>query len=471
MALPADVLGTEYRALSRPGISPTATGSQVTIVGTEDNTTATITTKVAVPNVTVAGVTFTVAPNAPFNVVLNRLQTFLLQLQVGDLTGTLVTADQPIAVFSGNQNGTVTDNAVPGSADHMVEQMVPVNAWGNEFIVAPIAPNTTGDSIVRVLAHYDGTIVTVNGEAVKVNGENKIFAAGTFHEFTQSSSSASLVGTSKPALVAQYKEGDKSGTGPFVMLVPPVRQFSRQYLFATPLLGTSGENHQLNIVVKEQGDEAGLLLDFAPLPAGTTWTAVNGYRYATVPIPKPPPPKPGNVPPFFAAHLLEHQEPSVRFGAWAYGHALGEGYGYAAGQLVNSPPICSEAVASTPLIWPPNQELVSIGIDGVFDPNSDDVTMNIDSIFQDEPTNDTGDGNTAIDGSGVDTTLAQVRAERSGGGNGRVYHIGFTATDTWGASCSGGVTVGVPSNQGRGRGGAQSGGPVDDGALYDSTAF
>jgi hypothetical protein len=70
----------------------------------------------------------------------------------------------------------------------------------------------------------------------------------------------------------------------------------------------------------------------------------------------------------------------------------------------------------------------------------------------------------APNGHGVGTPAAEVRAEREGGGNGRVYHIFFTATDELGAACSGEVLVGVPHDQ--------EGAPaVDDGALYDSTVL
>jgi hypothetical protein len=66
----------------------------------------------------------------------------------------------------------------------------------------------------------------------------------------------------------------------------------------------------------------------------------------------------------------------------------------------------------------------------------------------------------------VDTPTAEVRAERSGTkkvpGDGRVYHISFTASDDSGATCSGTVLVGVPHDQ-RGTD------PVDGGPLYDST--
>ncbi len=76
-----------------------------------------------------------------------------------------------------------------------------------------------------------------------------------------------------------------------------------------------------------------------------------------------------------------------------------------------------------------------------------------------------GDGRFAPDGAGVGTPTAYLRAERSGAktvpGNGRVYHIGFTAADGNGAACSGEVVVGVPHDQ--------HAAPIDDGALYDST--
>ncbi len=74
-----------------------------------------------------------------------------------------------------------------------------------------------------------------------------------------------------------------------------------------------------------------------------------------------------------------------------------------------------------------------------------------------------GSGDTGPDGRGVGTATAEVRAERAGRGNGRVYHTGFTADDGRGGTCSGEVHVGVPHDQG---GGAV---PVDDGPLYDST--
>ncbi|MBI3753905.1 MAG: hypothetical protein HY266_07700 [Deltaproteobacteria bacterium] len=129
----------------------------------------------------------------------------------------------------------------------------------------------------------------------------------------------------------------------------------------------------------------------------------------------------------------------------------------------NQPPDCTQAIPSNNTLWPPNHKLVLISISGITDPDGDPVAVTITGITQDEPVNGLGDGDTSPDGFGVGTSQSQIRAERSGKGNGRVYAISFTADDGKGGSCSGQVKVGVPHDQGKGKN------PVDDGQNYDST--
>ncbi|MGH7259797.1 MAG: CARDB domain-containing protein [Nitrospiraceae bacterium] len=129
----------------------------------------------------------------------------------------------------------------------------------------------------------------------------------------------------------------------------------------------------------------------------------------------------------------------------------------------NNPPLCSQAVPSTARLWPPNHKLVTIAIQGVTDPDNDPITIRVTGITQDEPVNGLGDGDTSPDGFGVSTAQAQVRKERSGAGNGRVYAIAFTADDGKGGTCTGSVSVGVPHDQGQGSV------PIDDGQNFDST--
>ncbi len=133
------------------------------------------------------------------------------------------------------------------------------------------------------------------------------------------------------------------------------------------------------------------------------------------------------------------------------------------GPPANSPPDCSAAGASATILWPPLHWLAPIDVLGVTDPDGDPVSVTVDAVFQDEPVMGKGSGRTAPDAVGVGGETVQVRVERSGGGDGRVYHIEFTASDGQGESCSGEVTVGVPHDLDHPQ-------PVDGGALFDSTA-
>jgi len=129
----------------------------------------------------------------------------------------------------------------------------------------------------------------------------------------------------------------------------------------------------------------------------------------------------------------------------------------------NQAPVCTGASASPSLLWSPSHDFAAIEIDGVTDPDGDPVAVTIEGITQDEPVLGTGSGDSAPDGEGVGTSTARVRAERSGGEDGRVYSIQFRATDGRGGSCSGSVQVGVPHDQ-------SDESAIDSGQAYDSTA-
>ena len=125
---------------------------------------------------------------------------------------------------------------------------------------------------------------------------------------------------------------------------------------------------------------------------------------------------------------------------------------------------CTMASASPNSLWPPNHKLVSIVFSGIASQGGVPPQISVTGIEQDEPVNGLGDGDTSPDGFGIGTDTPQVRRERSGTGDGRVYFIGFDATDSaTGASCSGTVSVGVPHDQGQGSV------PIDSGLRFDST--
>lgn len=127
----------------------------------------------------------------------------------------------------------------------------------------------------------------------------------------------------------------------------------------------------------------------------------------------------------------------------------------------NQPPDCSGAYSNVSLLWPSNHTMKSISINGIVDPDAQDVVyVNATGIRQDEPTKATP-GDPAPNGSGVGTSNAQIRAERLGLGDGRVYHIYFNGLDGKDGICNGDVTVSVPRDLSRHA--------IDSGQIVDST--
>lgn len=123
----------------------------------------------------------------------------------------------------------------------------------------------------------------------------------------------------------------------------------------------------------------------------------------------------------------------------------------------NQAPMCLEPTSQV-RVWPPNGKMTLIPLAGnvvVHDPEGGDLTLTVESITQDEPVG------MPADGSGIGTGVAQVRAERSGSGNGRVYQINYKATDSEGKSCVGFLQAGVPHD-------VADSAAVDDGQQFNS---
>ena len=227
-ALPVDAIGRNYVVL---GYGNTVHlggegGTNLTIVGTADNTTINITPAVAVG---------AHPASVPFTIMLNAGQAYTLHVDtqpnnisgVVDLTGSLVNADKPISLYGGNTAAYVP--AGFAAADHLIEQLPPIDTWGKHFVMVPLATRTRGDTF-RVLAQADNTEVRINGTLVTT------LAAAKFYETILTAASA--IDTSQPALVAQYANGqsfDDVPSDPFMMLVPPIEQFQSDYTLSTPV--------------------------------------------------------------------------------------------------------------------------------------------------------------------------------------------------------------------------------------------
>jgi len=116
----------------------------------------------------------------------------------------------------------------------------------------------------------------------------------------------------------------------------------------------------------------------------------------------------------------------------------------------NEPPDCSAAAASIASLWPPNHRLEALSIAGITDPDGDPITIRVNGITSDEAQDAHGSGRTMPDCAGIGTAEPEVRVERAGPGNGRVYAIDAVALDGRGGVCRASVDVCVPHDEGGG---------------------
>ena len=107
------------------------------------------------------------------------------------------------------------------------------------------------------------------------------------------------------------------------------------------------------------------------------------------------------------------------------------------------------------MLWPPNHKYATFNVTDLVTSVSDNCdasvhigSVRIASVTSDEPENGVGDGNTINDiVIANDCKSVQLRAERMGNGNGRVYTITFTVTDASGNVGTATARVTVPHSQ------------------------
>ncbi|MBI2422816.1 MAG: Ig-like domain-containing protein [Candidatus Hydrogenedentes bacterium] len=298
---PVDTFGTSHRVLAFPTASNGQ--SQFAVVAPQDDTTVTIT-----PSVEASGR----PAGTPFEVVLNNLEAFQLKTftQGTDLSGTLITSDKPVGLFSGNSCANVPNGSV-GFCDHLTQQIPPLNTWGTQVITLQIQTRSNGDTFL-VLAAEDETTVTIDGP---VPGLVTLDAGQTNQLLLEG---ANIISADKPILVAQYANGsqfDGALGDPFMMLVPPSEQFLNRYTFATP--GSGFTRNFVNIIARTADADAGaVLLDGAPLEA-TVFTPVgeSGFSSTSVEI-------------SIGSHSIASTQP---LGIYVYGFGVDDSYGYPGG--------------------------------------------------------------------------------------------------------------------------------------------
>lgn len=299
--LNTSVLGTEYLVMAYGNVHagvPFLNGSQFAIAAAHSNTVVTITPKVTV-GARPAGV--------PYQITLQPGEVYQLRATrdaPADLTGTLIKSDKPVAVFAGHHCANVPSDAV-WFCDYVVEQLLPVNTWGNTFYLAPFATRSNGD-ILRIMAGQDDTEVYVNGVlAATLN-------RGQFH--TRLLTFRSEITSSKPVLVTQFAtSSDFDGNpqaDPFMVQVQATRHYSSAYIFVTPT--NDFPANYVQIMIPTYATNAVLLDGVLVNPAlfqeiGSTFMAV------------------ANVPVTVGQHILTSE---TSFGITVYGWGTYDSYGH-----------------------------------------------------------------------------------------------------------------------------------------------
>ena len=194
---------------------------------------------------------------AATNITLQEGETFLVQSQ-HDLTGLLVTSNNPLAMMSGHECTNVPTSTL--ACDHLVEQIPPVSSWGWTFATAPLKGRQAYD-VFRILASENLTMVVVNctlsaDQPTLYNTTSTyMINEGNFVEFRVSSSQYCLIEGNESVLVLQYSVGhsaDDSRIGdPTMIIVPAVSQYCNHYSLPTfqPDDNRANFSHYMNIFI------------------------------------------------------------------------------------------------------------------------------------------------------------------------------------------------------------------------------
>jgi hypothetical protein len=169
----------------------------------------------------------------------------------GNLSGTRIVADQPVAAFSGNVTAPIIPAGagwVGGSriccADHMEHQLIPLQAWGRSYAVATPAPAyyAVDPARYRISGAFDDTALVYDpvapaGAPTSIDGgETLVFE--TDLSFTVTSGDPA-----KPFAVTQFlPSGDTTESlfdderrgDPAMIMLPAREQFQDKYVFAVP---------------------------------------------------------------------------------------------------------------------------------------------------------------------------------------------------------------------------------------------
>lgn len=158
-----------------------------------------------------------------------------------DLGGSLIVADKPISVLSGNHCAQIPYD-VP-ACDYIIEQEIATEFWGKKYYVPPIITRKKS-SIIRLFGKEPLTTFMRNGYEFWTSKSNWGLENDDWIEIRSNpdSSAPAVIQGNKPINVVQYNTGqsdDKVPGDPFQMLLTSSEQFQNELVFFTPGINSS----------------------------------------------------------------------------------------------------------------------------------------------------------------------------------------------------------------------------------------
>lgn len=292
LLVPVRALGNRYRWLGVPMMTlPFQSNAVVTVIGAEDGTDVRLTLPAGVNAAADAGGRVRQVGQT-VDVQLDAQDVLLLHSAAPafggsppDFSGTLVESSKPVALFSTH----VCTNypSALAACDHLQEQIIPIDTWGNGFQLVPTklrAPAAFNEyTYWKLMAGDEAATITfsvpfadlraaapgfagVTACSSLVQGGNTLtLQPGQVCEF--GSKSAVEIAATSPILVMGIISGQQStglGNGahagdPAIFLLPPARQYRRDYTFLTP--GTYFSDY-VTVITPPNND---LVLDGVPV--------------------------------------------------------------------------------------------------------------------------------------------------------------------------------------------------------------
>ena len=225
--------------LGDPRISAQARNSVALIIGTENDTEIILEPSSSISHPFAPRETDNrYIPGTPVQfrtVIIQRFQSFYLQVRGGDISGTRIIANKPISVFSGHECANVVLFIDP--CDMLIEQIQPIDTWGTEVVTIPLRTRRGGD-IIKIFASQDSTTVsvtytnTVNGTVT--SGPSFTLNANNYREI--SIEDFSLIQSNYQIGVFQFSRSFTTDNNiisdPFILSVPSREQYRNSYVVA-----------------------------------------------------------------------------------------------------------------------------------------------------------------------------------------------------------------------------------------------